>query len=247
MASFRMLSSGEISPVFSHPIWNSYLFYLIWITLRVAEICGITWVHQHHIVKAPTMLLTLRQALGPGGGKNEALFFPKRAHGLIVVTFKNTFIAAVQGTGHYTWERWVKGHLGAQRRDWATMPVGVAKGLQRRWRANWTLKDLVLPARRERKNSRHRKKEEKWSWNIKHGVFWELQIVGTTQSAVFKWKAWEMRRKGGRSQLIPGPTFPVTVKEDSRPKMTGTILERSWVTESTHQFVIISHIAVFFM
>lgn len=65
-------------------------------------------------------------------------------------------------------------------------------------------------------------------------MFWELQIVGTTQRAVFKWRAWEMRRKGGRSQLLQGPTFPVTVKEDARPKMTGTILERSRVTESTH-------------
>lgn len=158
-----MLSSGEISPVFSHPIWNSCLFYLIYITWRVAGICSITWIHQHHIVKAPTMLLTLRQALGERGGKNEALFFPKRAHGLIVVTFRNTFIAAVQGTGHYAQERWVKGHLGAQRRDWATRPVGGWKGLQRRWHANWPLKDLVLPGRRERKNSRHRRKEEKSS------------------------------------------------------------------------------------
>lgn len=58
-----------INPMFLHPIWSSYVFYLICIIVRVAGICGTPYSHKNHSVIAFTKILSLWQALG----KNEML------------------------------------------------------------------------------------------------------------------------------------------------------------------------------
>lgn len=65
--------------------------------LRVPGICGIPYVDQSHIVRAPAMFLSLCQALRKKGRMRHCPC-PKRAHGLMVERHRTLTVAA-QGTG----------------------------------------------------------------------------------------------------------------------------------------------------
>lgn len=153
MASVVILSYGKSSPVFSHLIGNPCLVYWTRVILSVA------WVLWHHLLsssKPPIMCQTSCHVSVPlagfgGKGKRRLCPCPKRAHASLQ---RQTFTLALQGTG-----RREKGGGGG------------LDGLQRSQDSNPAIERSVLQGRCKRKNSRHRKKEEKWAQDRKHAMF----------------------------------------------------------------------------
>lgn len=83
--------------------------------------------------------------------------------------------------------------------------------------------------------------------NIKHGVFWELQIVLYNPGCrIYAASLSDKAGEGSRSPLPEGPTVPIKLRSlDSIPKGTGQSLKGQELLRLHIQIVIISHIAIF--
>lgn len=167
MASAVTLCCGKIHPMFSHPVWNSYLVYWRCVICKSLGCVASSVFIKTELLGHPSCASPSGRLSGGGNGRRRLYPCPKQARGLSADT-EHPQHRALGVTRAVTEEAPASSEEGASCR-------ACRRGSQRRQHSGGTTEDSGVPGRRERKNSRHRRQGEKRPQNTKHGMFWRLQ------------------------------------------------------------------------